>query len=105
VTFKPNHVGIGQMLRTDAMLAHMVALAEKVKAEAVVTAPYDPQSKDGTHYKEAFTVSGTKAGGVHKDRAEGKVSNTDVAAFFIEYGTGHSPRHRTLGKALDAARR
>jgi regulator of protease activity HflC (stomatin/prohibitin superfamily) len=102
--FRPNHAGIGEMLNRPAMVRHMQARANKIAAAARQAAPFDPNSKDGTHYKDSFTVSAQALGGIHHDRAEAKVTNDDAAAFYIEYGTRKTTRHRTLGKAIDAAR-
>lgn len=103
--FRYNPVGMRQMLQSDGMVAEMVRRAELIEAECIATAPFDPSSDDGTHYKEAFAVSATKRGGIRKDRAEAKVSNDDPAAYFIEYGTGDTPEFRTMTHAIDAARR
>jgi hypothetical protein len=84
------------------MVAEMLRRAELVKARAEATAPYDATSTDGTHYRDSFSVSA----GVRVEktrRAYGRVSNDDAAALFVEFGTEHNPRHRTLGNALDAA--
>jgi hypothetical protein len=91
------------MLRAEFMEAEMLRRAEKVKAVCEATAPFDP-SNDGTHYKDLFRVESSRDGGVKKDRAEAKVLNDDPASFHIEMGTGDTPKHRTMGKALDAAR-
>jgi hypothetical protein len=101
--FNASYKGIGAMLRADFMLAAMVGKAEKVKARAEETAPFDPHSKDGTHYRDAFHVESEDRGGAHHDRAVARVVNDDPAAFFIEYGNVNVEKHRTLGRALDAA--
>jgi len=102
-SFNADFRGIGEMLCSPEMQADMKARAERVAARAQATAPYDPDSKDGTHYRDAFTVeSGVQAGKTR--RAYGKVTNDDPAAFYIEHGTGDTPKHRTLGRALDAAK-
>jgi len=84
------------------MVAEMLRRAALVLARAELTAPYDAGSKDGTHYRDAFSMeAGIR---VRKTRrAFGRVSNSDPAALFVEYGTVNNPRHRTLGNALDAA--
>ena len=85
------------------MVAEMRRRAENVKAFAESHAPYDPNSKDGTHYRDAFHVeAGVREGKTR--RAFGRVSNSDDAALFVEYGTKNNPRHRTLGNALEAAK-
>lgn len=104
MNFQPNYAGIGEMLRAEFMEAEMLRRAEKVKAVCEATAPYDPNSKDGSHYKDSFRVEASRAGGLKKDRAEAKVISDDPAAFHIEMGTGDTPKHRTMGKAIDAAK-
>lgn len=85
------------------MILEMARRAEKVMARAELTAPFDPGSKDGTHYRDAFTLeAGVRV--IKTRRAFGRVSNHDAAALFVEYGTKNNPRHRTLGNALDAAK-
>jgi hypothetical protein len=101
VTFQPNYDGIGQMLRSREMEAEMLRRAEQGKAFAEAIAPFDEHSKDGTHYKDAFRVESTTEGGIHHDRTEAKLINDDRAAFFVEFGTKTTPRHRTLGRSLD----
>lgn len=111
--YRHNYEAFGAaVLRSPEMLAEMARRAEAVKAVAASTAPFDPSSPDGTHYKDSFRVEVVDHGGVHHDRAEGRVINDDPAAFFIEFGTvheskdgkvGRTPKHRTLGRALDSA--
>jgi len=102
--FKPNHAGLGELLNSDGVEAEMVRRAAAVMAAAEASAPFDPASKGGTHYRDAFRVEHRKHGGIHNDRAEASVVNDDDAAVYIEYGTGSTPKHRTLGHAIDAAR-
>jgi hypothetical protein len=99
------------------MIAEMHRRAERVKVFAEAHAPYDPNDKDGTHYRDSFEVSS----GVDESldgtlRAFGRVSNTDMpTARFVEFGVPPgvdkngraypgTPRHRTLGAALEAAK-
>lgn len=101
--FDADFKGIGDMLCSPEMQANMKARADRVAARAEATAPYDPDSKDGTHYRDAFSVeSGVTTGKTR--RAYGSVVNSDDAAFQIEHGTSKTPKHRTLGRALDAAK-
>lgn len=90
------------MLRSDEMVAAMEARGALVLAQAIATAPFDAKDKDGRHYVEDFSISSTKHGGVHNDRAACVVSNDNSAAFYVEFGNVNVDRHRTLGKALDA---
>lgn len=99
--FEPNYDGIHAMLNDPFMVAEMRARAERGKAFAEATAPFDPKSKDGSHYKDSFVVSAGANGGPKGNRAFGRLSNTDDAAFYIEVGTSDTPAHHTLGKALD----
>jgi len=103
VSFNADYKGIGEMLCSPEMQAEMLRRAEKVKAAAEAMAPFDPRSKDGTHYKDSFEVSsGVREGKTR--RAFGRVTNTDPAAWYVEWGTSDTPRFRVLGKALDHAR-
>lgn len=112
--FRPSYKGLGEMLRSPAMQVAMHKLAEKVAARAEAIAPFDPDDPDGRHYKDAFEVSSGVRRGLKSERAYGRVTNTDSAARYVEYGakeheirpgqTISSPKHRTLGRALDALR-
>jgi len=102
--FDADFSGIGDMLCSPEMQADMRARAERVAARAEATAPYDADSKDGTHYRDAFSVESGVRGAGKSRRAYGEVVNSDPAAFPIEHGTSKTPKHRTLGRALDAAK-
>jgi hypothetical protein len=102
--FDASFPGIGEMLNADYMVADMVARAKKVQAAAEAIAPFDAHSKDGSHYKDSFSVTSETHGGVHKDRAAAHVINDDPASFYIEFGNTNITKHRVLGKSLDAAR-
>ena len=104
MTFKPNYAGIGEMLRSEFMEAEMRRRAELVKGVCEATAPYDPDPDGDVHYRDAFRVDSARDGGVHKDRAEARVVNDHPKSFQIEMGTGETPKHRTMGKAIDAAK-
>lgn len=96
-TFDPSFQGIGEMLRADFIQAEMQRRAGKGMEFAVSTAPFDPHSKDGTHYKEQFRVDARP----RVDRACAALVNDDPAAFQIEVGTSDTPAHRTMTRALD----
>lgn len=100
---RPSYRGIGEMLRADFMLADMVRRAEEVKATAESIAPVYEQGRHPGRYKAAFRVEADPRGGHRHDRAVGRVVNDSPEAFIVEYGNRNTPRHRTLGKALDAA--
>jgi hypothetical protein len=92
------------VLNGDFMVAEMLVRGERVLARAEATAPFDIEDKDGTHYRDCFVLKAGTHGGIHHDRAYAEVSNTDMpTALFVEYGNENTPRHRTLGNALDGA--
>lgn len=97
------------VLMSDWMVDEMRRRANNVADRALQIAPYDPADTDGDHYIDHFRVE------AHVDnerrRAVARVINDHEAAVSIEYGSGpnrpqggSSPRHRVLGRALDAAR-
>jgi hypothetical protein len=102
-TFRVDYKGIGDMLTSPGMQADMHRRAEAVKAEAEATAPVypGPDRRVGTSGRFAVS-SGVRTG--RSRRAFGRVTNDAPEAFFVEYGTRNNPRHRTLGRALDAAK-
>ncbi|HEY5201194.1 MAG TPA: HK97 gp10 family phage protein [Acidothermaceae bacterium] len=101
--FTPSYSGIGELLRADFIEADMVERAFKVLARAEATAPYDVKDRDGSHYRDDFTVESTSHGGYRGDRAEASVVNGNSVALMVEFGNKNTPKHRTLGKALDSA--
>lgn len=101
--FKPDYAGIGRMLNNRELLGPaLLGMAEKVKAEAEATAPYDP--KNTTHFRDAFDTSIGTDSGTKGDRVAGIVRNHDDAALSIETGTSDTPAHNTLTNALDVLR-
>jgi len=100
-TFRPSYAGIAEMLNAPWMAAEMGRRAEAGKAFAEGVAPYDVDSKDGTHYRESFSTSSGVGGGAKADRAYGRLENDDDAAFFLEVGTKNNAAHHILGRALD----
>lgn len=103
--FKPNHSGLGEVLRSAEMEAMLVAKAEHVKAIAEADAQTLVGPGIPTHYKDRFRVESTRRGGAHHDRAEARVVNDDEQALAVEFGIPgrpNYPKHRTLGKALDS---
>jgi hypothetical protein len=84
------------------MQAEMRRRAELVKARAEASAPVDRTGPHPGRYKQSFRVtSGVREGKTR--RAFGRVTNDAPEAILVEYGSRNNPRHRTLGKALDAA--
>jgi hypothetical protein len=83
------------LLQADFMVAEMHRRAERVKEAAEASAP-----QDTGEYRSSFKVETVRDGGIHHDRAEGRVVNTDPAALPIEFGhitkagtfvEGHTP--------------
>lgn len=88
--FSASYEGIGEMLRSDFMAAHMVARAQRVADFARGRAPVYSGTGSDPHrgrYKDSIRVLGTRAGGSKKNRAAGIVIADDPTAIFIEYGT------------------
>ena len=101
--YKPSYDGIGRLLTSDFLQAEMLRRAEAVKALAESTAPDAPPL--GVGYKEDFEVTGgIKTSKKGTKRAVGTVTNTSDHAVFVEYGGQNTPAHRTLGRALNAAK-
>jgi len=102
---KLSYRGIGAMLRSDFIEVEMLRRAALVEAQAIATAPYDASAPaDEPHYKDCFHVTSDKASGYKHDRAGAHVVNDSDHAFPVEWGNKNVPRHRTMGKALDAAK-
>jgi hypothetical protein len=100
--FDPDYKGIGELLCADFMIAEMARRAENVKGTAEATAP--DAVPLGVGYKYEFEVtSGVKVSKKGTKRAYGRVTNHSDHARAVEYGLGNTPKHRTLGRALDAA--
>jgi HK97 gp10 family phage protein len=110
--FAKDEAGIGRMLVMPGMIAAMAARAERVADRARSTAPVDEGGPHPGRYRDAFSVSSgvrpkdqdPPRAKIKHDRAYGRVSNDAPEARFVEFGTEHQPAHRTLGRALDAAR-
>lgn len=100
-TFNASYEGLGELLQAEFVRAELVRRAEKVKAAAEAIAPDAPPY--GVGYKYEFEVS---SGTQHHltTRAFARVSNHSRHALFVEFGGQSTPKHRTLGRALDAAK-
>lgn len=102
-TYKPSYRGIGELLTSEFMQAEMLRRAEKVKAAAEAIAPDAPPY--GVGYKYEFKVEGgIKESKKGTKRAVGRVTNDSEHAIWVEYGGQQTPAHRTLGRALNAAK-
>jgi hypothetical protein len=92
-----------EVLQADWMMAEVESRAQRGLVFAEATAPRETGA-----YSTRFRVRVRKNGGIHKDRAEALLVNTDPAALSIEFGhftanrTTFVPGHHTLTRALDA---
>lgn len=100
--FTLSYKGVGEMLRSEEMVAAMGALGEKVKERAETIAPV---AKSGPHpgrYKESFEVETTNRGGYEHDRARARIRNFAPEGLWVEVGSKHNRAHHVLKRALDA---
>lgn len=97
MTYNASYTGIGEMLKSPEMQAAMLRKAVKVRDRAAEIAPVDT----GAYKASLEASSGIEADG---KRAYGRVTANVPYAFQVEYGTHDTPRHRTLGRALDAVK-
>lgn len=97
VRYVPNRAGLGELLRSESMLAAMMQYAEKIQSVAEVTAPVD--SGD---YASKFRLVPSRRGGPNADRAQVTVENYSDHAFYVEYGAYGRPGRHTLFNAVMA---
>jgi hypothetical protein len=102
MAFRWDYKGGGEMLTMPGMEAEM-RRPEKVMAEAEATAPVG-RGRHAGRYRDSFSVSSGIRGEGRLRRAFGRVTNDAPEALFVEYGSIHNDRYRTLGRALDAAK-
>jgi len=88
------------VLNAEWMVAEMAARAERGKEFAMSVAPDAPPYGEG--YIASFEVESGRDGGIHGDRAYGRLSNGDDAARYVEFGTPTIQPHHVLTRALDA---
>lgn len=104
-TFRPSYKGIGEMLNAEFMRQAMLNRAEKIATLAGATAPVyegtDTEHEPG-RYKRSFKASAGTHGGVHHDRAYGRVENDAPEAAIVEFGNSKTPRYATLRNAAAA---
>lgn len=99
-----SYSGIGEMLRSDWLVAHLVSRAERVKAIASATAPIGRPSDGDEHpgvFRDSFrVVKGTenaKGGGV---RAVVHVVSLDPLGAYKELGSTRRTRNHAGADAL-----
>lgn len=98
-TFKPDHAGVGQMLRSDFMEAAMVRHAEVIRARAVAIAPVARKGQHQGRYKASFNIRHSRRGGATFDRAEAIVYNDSPESISVEFGHWGQEPYRTLAQA------
>lgn len=104
-TLRGSYQGIGEMLRSDFMVAEMVSRANRVADLARAIAPVykGPDDPHRGRYKAMITVSGTSHGGWRGNRAAGIVEAGAPESLNVEFGDSKQRGHGTLRKALSAA--
>lgn len=99
--FRLSYKSMAAYLVSDDMLKMVAQKGAVVKKTAEATAPdYEPL---GTGYVTSFELEVGVREGTHP-RACATVKNTSEHAIFVEFGGKATPRHRTLGKAIGAAK-
>ncbi|MER7623949.1 HK97 gp10 family phage protein [Streptomyces sp. NPDC126503] len=104
--FRMSRRGVGQLLRSDMMLAEMVRRGEVIKNVAESIAPVGgPGDPHRGLYKSSFFVQPVRRGGRRRDRAIAVVGNTAPHGAHVEYGTERVPAHHVLLRAAQAGGR
>jgi len=98
VRYVHNQAGVGELARSEGMLAEMRRCAEVIEEIAIAIAPVD--SGD---YVESFRVTATKHGGAKGDRAQATVTNTSNHSTFVEFGTSRMRGQHVLLTAAVAS--
>jgi hypothetical protein len=107
-TFQPDHQGLGELLKSPAMQAHMRERAEKIADAARAIAPVGPGT-ELEHYKDSFEVSSGVLYRFTGARAYGRVENSSEHAAAIEFSNFRTRKktidaQHVLGRSIDAAR-
>lgn len=92
--YKPDYSATSRLMTGPQMIGRMVEQAEEVKTVAEGISPVETGE-----YKSKFSV---ESGVVDEAglRAYADVVNSSSHAQHVEWGDGHTPRHRVLGRAL-----
>lgn len=101
--YRPNRVGMLEMLNSEKILGPALhEIGTQVEAEAVATAPVDPETSE--HFKDSFHSEVVHDTVLSKYGAhEGLIAHIysdDPAGLSIETGTAKTPPHNTLSTAL-----
>jgi HK97 gp10 family phage protein len=98
-----SYEGIGEMLRSPWMEAHMLERANRMKDRAEAIAPVYKGAGTDKHrgrYKASFRTHSVRDGGWRHDRAAGILINDAPEAVFVEFGTSHQRAHGTMREAM-----
>ena len=103
-SYNPSYHGIGELLASPEMQAHMHHDADKIRDAAEAMSPIGPASDPHRgEYKASWEVDS----GVRESpsrRAYGRVSNPVDYAASLEYGNGRMEGQYVLTRAIDFAR-
>ena len=104
--FTLDYAGVGELLRSVDMEAHMRSRAERALAFAEAIAPVGNPKNDphAGRYAASFRVESSRHGGMKGDRASSVLVNDSPEAYMVEYGNRNVPKHRVLAKSIDAMR-
>lgn len=100
-TFRPDHAGVGRMLRSDFMQAAMLDRAEAIKRRAEAIAPEGNRETDphSGRYRTSFHTRVHDRGGATNDRAEAVVFNDSPEGYWVEFGHRGREPYGTLRNA------
>jgi hypothetical protein len=85
-SYNPDHVGMGQLLRSEGMQRAMLNRADLIMARAIAIAPIDTHDDHPGRYKASFHTRVHDRGGATHDRAEAVVYNDSPEAIYVEFG-------------------
>ena len=94
--------GIGEMLRSDFMVEHMLKRANQMKdyAEAIAPVSTSRRNPHRGRYKASFSVTSTTHGGFKNNRAQATLTNDSPEAVFVEFGTSNNQGRHVLMEAM-----
>jgi hypothetical protein len=98
-TFRPDHRGVGEMLRAPFMQDVMLRHAEEIRTRAEVISPVDENGPHPGRYKGSFHIRVSARGGATNDRAEAVVYNDSPEAIYVEYASWGAEPYRVLARA------
>jgi hypothetical protein len=103
--FRPDHRGVGEMLRSPMMVAVVTKVGIGIIARAEAIAPVGPMTDPHRgRYRASFGMRVSRRGGATRDRAECVVYNDSPEASYVEWGHfGQEPYH-TLAQAAFGVR-